>query len=457
MSEAALAMQGEVISGQADRNWQGASLDSRTICDGELFFAIEGEKTDGHRFVEAAFDRGASAVVVKQGVDLATSGTVIVVDDTFEALHRLTRAVRDQVPRHLVAITGSVGKTTTKEILAEMLGGEFQVARNPGNFNNLLGFPIALLGIPDDTEWMVAEMGMSTPGELSQISQLGRPDVALFTNVRPVHLEFFGSLRAIADAKAELLDGLVEGGVVVANRDDAEVVRIVSDYAGSVVWYAVEVDAEYQARDIEPLAGDRIGSRFTLAIANDEHPIELALHGRYNVENFLAAAACAHKLGVSVDRIIEVAKVVEGQPMRGVVRSLEGGISVVDDCYNSNPQALKAALESARELDGTRFLAVLGDMLELGEAAEQFHRQAGREAAELGFSPVVGVGELSKEIVQAATENGADAVWFEDSEAAASGLQDELVAGDVVLVKGSRGIGLEKVVTSLLRSAGEDA
>ena len=450
-------MRGEVISGQADSNWQGASLDSRTIQGGELFFAIEGENTDGHRFVDAALDRGASAVVVNQGVDIAASGTVIVVDDTFEALHRLTRAVRDQNPRHLVAITGSAGKTSTKEILAEMLCQEFRVARNPGNFNNLLGFPIALLGIPGDTEWMVAEMGMSTPGELSQISQLGRPDVALITNVRPVHLEFFGSLRAIADAKAEMLDGLVEGGTVVANRDDAEVVRIVSDYDGPVVWYALEVDAEYQARDIEPLAGDRVGSRFTLATANGEHPIELALHGRYNVENFLAAAACAHTLGVPIDRIIEVAKVLEGQPMRGVVHSLEGSISVVDDSYNSNPQALRVALKSARDLDGRRFWTVLGDMLELGEEAEQYHRRAGREAAELGFSPVIGVGDLSKALVQAATENGARALWFEDSDSAATELQDELVAGDVVLVKGSRGIGLEKVVTALLRGSGEDA
>jgi UDP-N-acetylmuramoyl-tripeptide--D-alanyl-D-alanine ligase len=455
--EAALAMRGELISGQADASWQGASLDSRKISGGELFFALQGEHTDGHQFVDAALERGASAVVVCEGSRIPAGGTAIVVGDTFAALHSLTRAVRDEVPRKMVAITGSVGKTTTKELLADMLAEKFRVARNPGNLNNLYGFPIALLGIPDDTDWMVAEMGMSTPGELSQVSRLGRPDMALLTNVRPVHLESFGSLRTIADAKAELLDGLVEGGTIVANRDDVEVVRIAQGYDGPVVWYALEVDAEYQARDIEPLGADRVGTRFLLVARGEEVEIELRLHGRYNVENFLAAAACAHTLGISTEWIAASARSVEGQPMRGVVHLLQPGTWLIDDSYNSNPQAVSAALKSALDFNAKRYWAVLGDMLELGETAAQLHEEVGREAADLGFSPIVGVGELARNLIRGAAANGAETHWFADSAAASQGLEDTLRSGDVTLVKGSRGMGLELVVESLRGRTGEDA
>ena len=455
--EAAMAMGGELISGQADATWRGASLDSRKISGGELFFALEGERVDGHQYVDAALERGASAVVVRPGTQIPAGGAAIVVDEPYAALHRLTRAVRERVPHHLVSITGSVGKTTTKEILAAMLAEKFRVARTPGNLNNLYGFPLALLGIPDDTEWMVAEMGMSTPGELSQISQLGRPDVALYTNVRPVHLEFFGSLRAIADAKAELLDGLVEGGTVIANRDDAEVVRIATYYSGPVVWYAVEVDAEYQATDIEPLGEGRVGTRFLLTARGDSIDIELNLHGRYNVENFVAAAACAHTLGVSLDWIAASGRSLEGESMRGVVHRLDPEIIVIDDSYNSNPQAVSAALISALDFEGDRHWVVLGDMLELGDTSSQLHSQVGRKAADFGFSPVVGVGDLANHIVEAAAEVGADTRWFPDADSAAEALSSELRTGDVVVVKGSRGIGLERVVRSLISGAGEDA
>ena len=455
--EAAQAMGGELISGPADARWQGASLDSRKISGGELFFALRGEQVDGHQFIDVALECGASAVVVREGTPIPAHGVAIEVDDTYSALHRLTRAVREHTPQKLVSITGSIGKTTTKELLAGMLAEKFRVARNPGNLNNLFGFPIALLGIPDDTEWMVAEMGMSTPGELSEISQLGRPDIALFTNVRPVHLEFFGSLRTIADAKAELLDGLVEGGTVVANRDDAEVVRIAQSHGGLVIWYAIEVDAEYQAKDIRPLGQGRTGTRFVLATRGEETEIELGLHGRYNVENFLAAAACAHSLGISTDWIAATANSVEGQPMRGVVHLLDGGIRLIDDSYNSNPQAVSAALKSALDFDAERHWAVLGDMLELGSSAPQLHEQIGREAAERGFSPIVGVGQLAKSLVRGAEAAGAETLWFADSTEASEALRGSMRPGDVALVKGSRGVRLEQVVESLKGGTGEDA
>jgi UDP-N-acetylmuramoyl-tripeptide--D-alanyl-D-alanine ligase len=452
VSEAAAVMEGQVISGPPDAPWQGAALDSRKVRGGELFFALAGDRTDGHRFVPQALASGASAAVVSQPVEVCVAAGLIEVEDTFAALHRLTRAVRRRVPRHLVAVTGSVGKTTTKEILATLLARRFKVARNPGSLNNLYGFPIALLGIPDDTEWMVAEMGMSTPGELGRVSRLGLPDVAIFTNVRPAHLEAFGSLQAIAEAKAELLEGLSPEGLVVANRDDPEVVRIIGRHTGRVVWFARQTEADFRVADVQPRQQE-IGSRFRLLTVGDEAEIELPLHGLYNVDNFLAAAACAHSLGVALTDIAAAAREVEGQPMRGVFHRLAADTVVIDDCYNSNPEALRQALGSAQLVTGRRHWAILGEMLELGDAGPQLHRQLGHEAAEQGFSPVVGVGALGREIVAGASRAGAQTHWYAAAAEAAEAMPEKLRAGDVVLVKGSRGVGLEVVVAALLAAA----
>jgi UDP-N-acetylmuramoyl-tripeptide--D-alanyl-D-alanine ligase len=455
LSEAAAAMDGRLIAGLAEARWEGAALDSRAVLGGELFFALQGDRTDGHRFVSQALEQGASAAVVSQRVEADAAGGLIEVADTFAALHRLTRDVRTRAPERLVAVTGSVGKTTTKEILARLLAQRFRVARNPGSLNNLYGFPIALLGIPDDTEWMVAEMGMSTPGELGRVSLLGRPDVAVFTNVRPAHLEAFGSLRAIAEAKAELLQGLSPDGLVIANQDDPEVVRIVSRHAGDVVWFGSTAGAEYTVCDVHQRRAG-LGTSFGLIAGSEEQAIELPLHGLYNVENFLAAAACAHRLGVSLSAIGEAAAGIEGQPMRGVLHRLTGDRVLIDDCYNSNPTALVEALRSARELEGKRHWAVLGDMLELGETAPDLHRQAGRRAAEMGFSPVIAVGNLAQELAAAAADAGAVTQTYETAADAAAKLGAQLRSGDVVLVKGSRGVGLEVVVEAILAAAGEE-
>lgn len=446
-------MEGRVI-GDGAKVWSGAALDSRKVSGGELFFALPGERTDGHAFVARALEAGAAAAVVQQDVDCAEAATLIRVGDSYEALHALTRVVRSRTPRSLIGITGSAGKTTTKELLAALLARRFRVARSPGNLNNTYGFPIALLGIDEDTEWMVAEMGMSTPGELGQVSRLGRPDIAVFTNVRPVHLEFFGTLGAITQAKAELLEGLDPDGLVVANADDAEVVKIAARHAeggGRVVWYGVQRGAasDYSAVEIEPLDAPAVGSSFRFRAPDGEVAVELALYGRHNVENFLAAAACAHSLGVGLDQIASAAAEVEPTGQRGVVHQLVGGATILDETYNSNPDACRRVLEAARELPAARHWAVLGDMLELGADSERFHREVGEQAAELGFSPVVGVGSFSRALVEGARAAGADASWFEDA-AAAEVVAELLRPDDLVVVKGSRGVALERVVRRML-------
>lgn len=481
-------MKGRLVAGEGSRVFDGAALDSRKVRPGQLFFALEGERTDGHRFVADAGRRGAAAAVIHrdpeghapEGTETPDRGSLglIRVEDTYHALHDLTRHVRGQVPEHLVAITGSVGKTTTKEILAVLLARRFRVARNPGNLNNLFGFPLALLGIPDDTEWMVAEMGMSTPGELGRVSRLGRPDVAVFTNVRPAHLEFFDSLHAIAEAKAELLEGLRPGGLVIVNAADPELVRIACrhrqrDPSSRVVGYRVEsegvepegveldLEADYRVSGLGPIPAqgspggwDGPGHRFRLVAPRGTVSVELPLHGLHNVENFLAAAATAAELGVPLEELAAAAGDLVPAAGRGEVHRLPGEVTVLDDSYNSNPAALSRALEGAEAFPARRRWAVLGDMLELGGEGPELHRAAGREAVRRGFDPVCGVGELARDLVRAAAETGEQVAtpWFATAAEAADWAVDELSDGDLVLVKGSRGVGLETVVGRLLET-----
>jgi UDP-N-acetylmuramoyl-tripeptide--D-alanyl-D-alanine ligase len=249
-----------------------------------------------------------------------------------------------------------------------------------------------------------------------------------------------------------LLDGLAETGLVVANQDDRQVVEIARRHAGRVIWFGRQTTADYRVEDVESLANGRAGSRFKLIAAEEAVEVELPMHGLYNVDNFLAAAACANTLGIPLVELAAAVEAVEPPPMRGVVHRLADGSTVVDDCYNSNPSALTEALRSALEIPGKRHWAILGEMLELGEAAEEFHVHAGETAAEMGFSPVVGVGRLAKRLVEGARRAGAQAQWYEDAGAAAA-VADQLRAGDTLLVKGSRGVGLEVVVAALLAAA----
>lgn len=458
VGEAAFAVGGRVTAGDAGAWIEGAAIDSRAVRGGELFFAFAGAQTDGHRFVPDALARGAVAALVQQDLPAPPAGALIRVPDTFKALHDLARHVRTRVPERLVGITGSAGKTTTKELLAAMLGRRFRVAWTPGNLNNLYGFPLSLLNVPDGTEWMVAEMGMSTPGELQQLSLLGRPDAALFTVVRPVHLEFFDSVQAIAEAKSELLAGLAPDGFVVANADDPEVSRIAARHGARVVWYGLHAEeVDVKARDLAPEPEGAVGSRFQLEAGGSSVAVRLPLHGLYNVENCLAAAACAWALRVPLEEIAEAVRKVKPAAMRGVVHRTAAGLTLIDDSYNSNPDALGKAMEGAALLPGERRVAVLGDMRELGPEGPRFHREAGEQAARLGFSPVAGVGELSHELTAAAAAAGAVSVWLPDAAAAADWAAAEVRVGDLVLVKASRGVGLEKVVQRLLGRAAEGA
>ncbi|MEM7480432.1 MAG: UDP-N-acetylmuramoyl-tripeptide--D-alanyl-D-alanine ligase [Acidobacteriota bacterium] len=486
VAEAAAAMGATSVTA-AGAVFEGVAIDSRAVRGGELFFALPGERTDGHRYVRSALAAGAAAAVVERSTEAPAESVLIQVPDTFQALHDLTRAVRKQVPERLVAITGSAGKTTTKELLAAMLKRRFRVAKSPGNLNNLYGFPLALLNIPDDTEWMVAEMGMSTPGELREISRLGRPEVAMLLNVRPAHLEFFGTLDAIAEAKAEILDGLQPGGIIVANANDRQVCRVVLRHLETtasrevpcrVVWFGypatveppvpqIETEADgapptrptldASVHEVEPLRGKRPGSRFRMRLGSRDVAVKLPLIGSHNIANALAAAACAFALGVDVKDIAAVLGDVRPVAGRGEVHKLKLGATLVDDSYNSNPEAAISALEGVAALSGKRRWAVLGEMRELGPETERFHREVGGQAAEAGYSPIAGVGEEAKALVAGAKAGGAAAKWFKDAAAAAKWAVGQVTEGDVVLVKGSRGVALEEVVSALRQKDADEA
>jgi UDP-N-acetylmuramoyl-tripeptide--D-alanyl-D-alanine ligase len=398
---------------------------------------LPGRFADGHDFARVALERGAAAALV--GRELAGLSPLLVVDDPLLALHELTRQVRRSTPQHLVGLTGSAGKTTTKEILANLLAARYRVARSPGNLNNLLGFPLALLGIPEDTEWMVAEMGMSTPGELGGVSRLGRPDVCLFTNVGTAHLGGLGSREAIVDAKAELLEGLSPDGLVVANADNAGCRAIAARFPGRTVWFGNE-----QAYRIAGFEASAEGGRFELISPAGSAWISLPLLGEHNAVNFLAAATVAIELGVSPATCAEIAPTLRPVAGRGVATQLPSGARLLDESYNANPEATRVALAAARSLPGNRHLAVLGAMLELGDESESLHREVGRYAAELGFE-VLAVGDEARPLAEAAA-----APWLPDAEAAAAAVANRTFGpGDVILVKGSRGIGLERVVAAL--------
>ena len=455
-------MLGQLIHGDPETLFEGAAIDSRKVEGGELFFALQGKQTDGHVFVEAALQAGARAAVVEDGSRYAPGAALIQVEDPYRALHALTRHLRSSVPRRLVGVTGSAGKTTTKELLASMLATRFRTRASPGNLNNLYGFPLALLNLPEDTEWMVAEMGMSEPGELAQISRLGRPDVVVLTNVGPVHLSSFDSLRAIAAAKAEILAGLSVTGTVVLNAGDPELARMgerlrLERPECTVLWFGLgdpppEEHFLVRARNLQLAPRGTAGSDFELEAGGESAPVKLSLAGPHNVENCLAAATVAFAMDCSLQRIAEVASSMEPVPMRGVLYSLDCGARLWDDSYNSNPAALSQTLSAAARVASRRRWAILGDMLELGAAAALYHRQAGREAARLGFDPVVGVGEMAKELVEAAQKEGARGEWFEDAAAAAEFASRELSEGDLLLVKGSRGLALDEIV-ALLRTS----
>ena len=436
----------------------GISIDSRTVRPGELFIAIHGPSHDGHDHVAGAFERGALAAMVaaaKVGqVPDAIRGNCIVVDDTFIALKQLARAVREAWGGKIAGVTGSVGKTTTKEILAALLGARFRVLKSEGNFNNEYGLPLTLFKLEETHEAAVLEMGMSRRGELSRLAEIARPDVGVVTRVSPAHLEFFSSVDEIALAKRELIEGLNgKGSTAVLNADDPRVSEFAAFAPGRVFTYGIENTAVFAAEKIEDRGA--LGTTFDYVNPEGRVRLDLALPGRHVIANALASLAAASVWGIGIREAQEILPKLRPPAMRGELLRFSNGAALINDSYNSSPAALQAmtALLAATPGFRRRILAA-GEMRELGETSAELHREAGVYAARTGaIDWIIGVEGNAAAMIEGAADAGIprdQLNFFSSSNEAAGFLQKELRPGDLLLVKGSRGVKMERIVEALL-------
>jgi UDP-N-acetylmuramoyl-tripeptide--D-alanyl-D-alanine ligase len=421
-------------------------IDSREAKPDSAFFAIKGERLDGHQFLPQALATARGAVVSQLPDPLPEGKGIVKVEDTTVALQNLARSIREHQPFTLIGITGSAGKTTTKEMIATLIGTERRTFKSWGNFNNVIGCPLCVDNTPDDAEVVVSEMGMNHKGEIALMAGLTHPDIGVYTNIGPVHIEFFGTVEKIAEAKRELLENVKPGGTIVINVDNEHVVRISEGFEGTKLTYGIDHDAMFRAANVRERG--LLGTTFNLR----EFPMELALPGRHNLENLLAAIATARAVGISWDGIGRGIQQLKPAYHRGVVVPTPSGAMLYDDTYNSNPYALSRALTLLEQADVKgRRIAVIGDMLELGERELDFHRDSGRGVPK-SIDVVVGVGKRSTALLEGAKEAGFDddrLHHFDDAEGAAAFLRDFIKDGDLVLIKASRGIGLDKIVTQL--------
>jgi UDP-N-acetylmuramoyl-tripeptide--D-alanyl-D-alanine ligase len=424
---------------------QGYSIDSRSIQRGELFLAVKGERMDGHDFVTQALEKGAVAAVIRKDqlarYPLRTG--LITVDDTLTALQTLATAVRRLWAKPLIGVTGSAGKTTTKEAIAHVLSARFRVLKSEGNFNNHFGLPLMLLKIEPEHDLAVIEMGMSHAGEIAALAKIAQPEIGVVTNVAPVHLEFFESIAGIARAKYELVEALPATGTAVLNADDEYVSQFGRDFHGKVVLYGLRTSADVRAENIEPRGSD--GSTFDVVVGSCREKAILHLVGAHNIYNALAAVAVGLERGLSPSEAVAALATLAPADKRGQVVNL-GNITIINDCYNCNPKALEAMVDALAAMPAKRRIVVVGEMLELGPASEELHRQAGRHIATKKINVLLGVRGQAQQVVEAANEAGMRAEFVATPEEAGDWLARETRDGDVVLLKASRGVKLERAL-----------
>ncbi len=434
-------------SGSYDGNViaQRYSIDSRTIQPGDLFFAVKGERLDGHDFVEQAFSKGAVAAVVRKdqlGKYLVNT-PLLQVDDTLVALQTLAAAVRRLWGKSLIGVTGSTGKTTTKEAIAHVLSSRFRVLKSEGNFNNHFGLPLTLLRLEPEHDAAVIEMGMSHLGEIAALAKIAQPEIGVVTNVAPVHLEFFESIGEIARAKYELIDSLPAGGIALLNADDEYVSQFGRDFHGKVVLYGLRTQADVRAENAKHHGAE--GSTFDVVVGGCREKASLPLVGAHNIYNALAAVAVGIERGLTLSEALGALATLAPADKRGEVVKL-GNITIINDCYNSNPKALDAMVDALAAMPAKRRIVVAGEMLELGAAGEEMHRSSGRHMAERKIDVLVGVRGLAQSMVDSARESGMRAEFLATPQEAGEWLARETREGDVVLLKASRGVKLEQAL-----------
>jgi UDP-N-acetylmuramoyl-tripeptide--D-alanyl-D-alanine ligase len=453
---------GKRISGNSGTVLSGISTDSRSINPGELFWALKGERFDGHDFALKAIENGAAGIVVQKewwnsevAAKLLSNSripSISTVNDALKALGDLAEWWRQQHNVQVVAITGSSGKTTTKEMVADILEQEGLTLKNQGNFNNLIGLPLTLLQLEERHQYAVLEMGMNRPGEIGRLTEIADPDVGAIINVGMAHIEGLGDIEGIARAKTEMIEKVSSESKVVLNGDDQLLLKTASRFEKQWITFGLGERNDVRAKGIRNLGID--GVFFDLLVRDDSRPVRLKVPGLQNVLNALASAAVSLCLETSLENIVKGLGDFEGLKGRFMVTSLPGGITLVDDTYNANPSSLKAALASIGSMvdEGRKIIVCLGEMMELGDATVPEHRKAGRSVAELGTYYFLAMGEHAHEMINGAIDSGMPsnrAQVVKSHNEMVKKIKNEMYEGDLVFIKGSRKMGLEKVVEGL--------
>jgi len=432
----------------------GYSIDSRTVGTGELFFAVRGDRLDGHEFVEAAANRGAVAAVVSRArvaslPDVALAIPLLITEDPLLALQALASHVRRRWGKRVVAVTGSAGKTSTKDAIAIALGAQFNVLKSHGNLNNGFGLPLQLLRLKPEHEIAVIEMGMNHAGEIATLARIAAPDWGVITNVGTAHIENFAEGQAgIARAKFELVEALPSSGIAFLNCADAYVSQFGRDFSGKVVYFGKGPCGDPRLLNAtEDLEGLHVDFR----VGNHEGRFTLHLLGEHNAANALAGLAVALEAGVELDSAVAALETLTAGDKRGELLEI-GGAVILNDSYNSNPEALRSMIRTLATRPAHRRILVAGEMLELGGQGPELHSDCGRAAAAAGLDLIVGVQGNAAHLAAAACTSGVPALFLADAAAAGQWLKDNLSPGDVVLVKGSRGVHLEQAIDALKTS-----
>ena len=433
------------VPAESDARITGWSVDSRSVAAGDLFFALRGPNHDGNAFVEQALGKGAAAAISDGAALPPASGTVLSVPDTLVALQAIARWARDQWGGEVVGVTGSAGKTSTKDVIAAMLAANLPVGKTVGNFNNHVGVPLSILRLPSGARVAVLEMGMNHAGEIRDLARIAKPRIGVVTNVGHAHMEAFDSIEGVAAAKRELIEALPADGIAVLNADDPLVAGFASVHRGRTITFGLSDKADVRAENVE-ITED--GVKFSVGGVR----FESALLGRHSISNFLAGLAVAGLYGIQPADLVNVVRETPAGKMRGQ-RIRHKGILILNDCYNSNPDASRTMIDVLRDTPAKRRIAVLGEMLELGRWAESLHRDVGRYVANSGINVLVGIRGAASFLVEEARNAGQAAnaaFFFSDAAAAGDHLRQIAQEGDVILFKGSRGTHVERALERFL-------